>query len=87
MLNKLTKHLLAVALAFGLAFAMPTTVTAQTDTGVMAGTTDLGDDDEDGFPWGLLGLLGLAGLMGGRKREVVDRTYTSTHTTGGTTRP
>ncbi len=27
------------------------------------------EDDDDGFPWGLLGLLGLAGLLGLRKRD------------------
>ncbi len=43
-------------------------------TDTMPMTTDMMDngmadtDDDDGFPWGLLGLLGLAGLMG-RKRD------------------
>lgn len=36
------------------------------------------DNDDDGFPWGLLGLLGLAGLAGLRPHqhdiERVDRT-------------
>jgi len=27
------------------------------------------EEEDRGFPWGLLGLLGLAGLMGGRKKE------------------
>lgn len=27
------------------------------------------NDDNDGFPWGLLGLLGLGGLAGLRRRE------------------
>ena len=26
-------------------------------------------EDDDDFPWGLLGLLGLAGLLGLKKRE------------------
>ncbi|MGZ8997469.1 MAG: WGxxGxxG family protein [Allosphingosinicella sp.] len=31
-----------------------------------------GRDDDDGFPWGILGLLGLAGLLGLRKADRVD---------------
>ncbi len=34
---------------------------------VQDATTD--NDDDDGFPWGLLGLLGLAGLAGLRRRD------------------
>jgi MYXO-CTERM domain-containing protein len=37
----------------------------------VAATTPVEDDDND-FPWGLLGLIGLAGLLG-RKRD--DRRY------------
>lgn len=33
-----------------------------------AGTTAHQDDDDD-FPWGLLGLLGLAGLIGLKRRD------------------
>ena len=43
--------------------------------------TDVEDDDDDGFPWDLLGLLGLAGLLGLRKRERdihVDARHTDT---------
>ena len=44
---------------------------------------DVEDDDDDGFPWDLLGLLGLAGLLGLRKRERdihVDARHTDTRT-------
>lgn len=40
-------------------------------------------EDDDEFPWGLLGLLGLAGLLGLRRRDQhvhVDRTTTGTGT-------
>ena len=52
------------------------------------GTGDRDQDDDD-FPWGLLGLLGLAGLLGlkGRDRDHhhrVDRDHDRTTTTGGT---
>ena len=39
------------------------------------------EDDDDGFPWDLLGLLGLAGLLGLRKRDRdihVDARHTDT---------
>ncbi len=48
----------------------PAAALAQNDT-----TTDttyptpVQHEDEDDFPWGLLGLLGLAGLLGLKKRE------------------
>jgi len=32
-------------------------------------TTTVEREEEDDFPWGLLGLLGLAGLMGLKKRD------------------
>lgn len=34
-----------------------------------AATTVPQDQDEDDFPWGLLGLLGLAGLLGLKRRD------------------
>ena len=34
-------------------------------------------DDDDGFPWGVLGLLGLAGLLGRRRRDNVDEDRTT----------
>ncbi|HEX9964777.1 MAG TPA: WGxxGxxG family protein [Allosphingosinicella sp.] len=51
----------------------PAAAVAQNDTTV--GTTDttyaqpVQQEDDDDFPWGLLGLLGLAGLLGLKKRE------------------
>ena len=30
------------------------------------------EEEDNDFPWGLLGLLGLAGLMGGRKKSERD---------------
>ena len=70
MRNSVLKH---AALATALALS-PAAALAQTnDTTV--GTTDttyaqpVQQEDDDEFPWGLLGLLGLAGLLGLRKKE------------------
>lgn len=60
------------ALAAALALS-PAAALAQTNDTV--GTTDttyaqpVEREDDDDFPWGLLGLLGLAGLLGLKKRE------------------
>jgi hypothetical protein len=37
--------------------------------------------NDDGFPWGLLGLLGLAGLLGLKRNDRDDHHRTSTGTT------
>ena len=51
------------------------TVDVTTDDMNGVTTTDNRDDDND-FPWGLLGLLGLAGLLGRKRNDEVrvDRT-------------
>jgi MYXO-CTERM domain-containing protein len=36
------------------------------------------EDDDDGFPWGLLGLLGLAGLIPRKRRDERDTTVNRT---------
>ena len=48
---------------------MATTTTDPLATDPMLNETDVDDDDDGGFPWGLLGLLGLAGLLGGKRRD------------------
>ena len=53
--------------AAALAVSVPTVAQATTATGDPA-VVDTREDDDDDFPWGLLGLLGLAGLLG-RKRD------------------
>ena len=56
---------------------MATTTVDPLATDPMLNETDVDDDDDGGFPWGLLGLLGLAGLLGTRRRDDdvrVDRT-------------
>ena len=68
MRHSVLKH---AALAAALTLS-PAAALAQNDTGV--GTTDTTyaapvQEDDDDFPWGLLGLLGLAGLLGLKKRE------------------
>jgi hypothetical protein len=69
MRNSVLKHA-AVAAALALS---PAAALAQNDT--TAGTTaDTAyaapvQEEDDDFPWGLLGLLGLAGLLGLKKRE------------------
>ncbi len=40
-----------------------------TNTTAPSTTAPVADNDDDGFPWGLLGLLGLAGLAGLRRRD------------------
>ena len=63
---KATKCLMAATL---LAFA-PAAALAQ-DYNNSMGTTYAApqQEEDDDFPWGLLGLLGLAGLLGLKKRE------------------
>ena len=56
---------------------MATTTTDPLAADPMLNDTDVDDDDDGGFPWGLIGLLGLAGLLGTRRRDDdvrVDRT-------------
>jgi MYXO-CTERM domain-containing protein len=48
--------------------ASATTGTGPADTNY--GTTSTAREDDDDFPWGLLGLLGLAGLVGRNRRDV-----------------
>jgi len=52
----------------------PAAALAQNDTTAGTATdttyaTPVQQEDDDDFPWGLLGLLGLAGLLGLKKRE------------------
>ncbi|HEX8308438.1 MAG TPA: WGxxGxxG family protein [Allosphingosinicella sp.] len=69
MRNSVLKH---AALAAALALS-PAAALAQTnDTGVGTADTTYAapvQEEEDDFPWGLLGLLGLAGLLGLKKKE------------------
>ncbi|HEX8062044.1 MAG TPA: WGxxGxxG family protein [Allosphingosinicella sp.] len=68
MRNSVLKH---AALAAALMLS-PAAALAQNDTAGTADTsyaTPVQQEDDDDFPWGLLGLLGLAGLLGLRKRE------------------
>ena len=60
----LRKALIATTFVAGLAVSAP--ASAQS-TAADPAMTEPADDDDD-FPWGLLGLLGLAGLLG-RKRN------------------
>lgn len=70
-----------IMLAFALLVGGSQATFAQEATPGTGGTTvaaQQNDNDDDGFPWGLLGLLGLAGLAGLRPHrhevERVDRT-------------
>ncbi len=68
----------ALALAGG---AFPAMAQDATTTGADPYANAAPQEDDDDFPWGLLGLLGLAGLMG-RKRDNNDdvrRTGTGTN--------
>ena len=70
----LTTALLLAALATpalgGIAFAQDGTVVPEIDT------VQPVENDDDGFPWGLLGLLGLGGLAGLRRQEAPERVET-----------
>ena len=60
---------LPVLVAASLAMAMPSIAHAQdTTTDASMSAAPVQDDDDD-FPWGLLGLLGLAGLLGLKRRD------------------
>jgi MYXO-CTERM domain-containing protein len=59
-------------LAAALALAVPSLAVAQdTTTDATMSTAPVQDDDDD-FPWGLLGLLGLAGLLGRKRNDHVN---------------
>jgi MYXO-CTERM domain-containing protein len=59
--------------------AAPATDPLATDP--MLNATDVDDDDDDrGFPWGLLGLVGLVGLLGTRRRDDDARVTTTRDT-------
>lgn len=45
---------------------------ANDDATVDRTVTTTRTEDDDDFPWGLLGLLGLAGLMGRKRRDAPD---------------
>ncbi len=62
MRNSVLKH---AALAAALTLS-PAVALAQNDTGTTTDTAYAAPvrEDDDDFPWGLLGLLGLAGLLG-----------------------
>ena len=72
-MRKLTTAALAAFLVIAPA-STPAMAAADTDT-----TTQR--DEDDGFPWGLLGLLGLAGLMG-LKKDDRDHHHTTNRTDG-----
>lgn len=66
---RLTKMNAAIAAAA--AMAMSPSIAMAQDNGA---TTDAqydqrAQEDDNDFPWGLLGLLGLAGLLGRKKQE------------------
>jgi MYXO-CTERM domain-containing protein len=70
------RKLTALAAAATLAALAPAAASAQGTGTTGTGTVDTsyGDpqEDDDGFPWGLLGLLGLAGLLPRKRHERVD---------------
>ena len=51
------------------AFAQEGTAVPSTNAEPVPATQTTQQDDNDGFPWGLLGLLGLGGLAGLRRQE------------------
>lgn len=68
------KRLITLSLAGVILLAGAPAVAAQEPTDGGGQTSSSGQNDE-GFPWGLLGLLGLAGLAGmNRRRDDRDRT-------------
>lgn len=80
---KRTALALALMAAFGFAGAGSVAMAqeATPTTRAIVSPAQPVDNNDDGFPWGLLGLLGLAGLMGARPHNhevTVDRTNTTT---------
>lgn len=63
------KAILASAAAIAVAGITP--ALAQVDTTTTDATAMPVEDDDDDFPWGLLGLIGLAGLLGRKRRDDV----------------
>lgn len=74
------KATLAVLGAFAMTAPVAAPAAPPSDTTVAPSAQE--DDDE--FPWGLLGLLGLAGLLGLSRRD--DRAHVDRRTTGTGTR-
>ena len=63
-----TNTITAVLAATALSALVPAAASAQPTDDVVVSDTE----DDDGFPWGLLGLFGLAGLLGLKRRDHVD---------------
>lgn len=79
---KQVKQLFAMML-LTLVLAVSTPAVAQTGgatggTNYGTGTTET-EDDDDGFPWGVLGLIGLAGLIPRNKDKDDHRRTTTTN--------
>lgn len=69
--TRLLTFLSVVALVFTLGLASVSPAYAQVDPATEAADTasDVVEEDDEGFDWGLLGLLGLLGLGGLLKRD------------------
>ena len=67
------RKLTALAAAVALAAIAPAAALAQgTGTGTVDTSYGNPQEEDDGFPWGLLGLLGLAGLLPRKRHDRVD---------------
>lgn len=86
--------LLALLLAVGgsvTGISVSTVAMAQEGTAVPSTNTQTApvvqttQQDNNGFPWGLLGLIGLAGLAGLRRREEPTRVVETTPSSGART--
>jgi MYXO-CTERM domain-containing protein len=67
------RKLIALAAAAALAAIAPAAALAQgTGTGTVDTSYGNPQEEDDGFPWGLLGLLGLAGLLPRKRHDRVD---------------
>ena len=58
-----------LAVAFAVTLASPALAQSADPATDPAMTEPAPAEDDDDFPWGLLGLLGLAGLMGRKRRD------------------
>lgn len=76
------KKLVSLSLAGVILIGGAPAVLAQDASG--EGTTSTDQNNDDGFPWGLLGLAGLAGLLGMNRDK--GRRDDRDRTTGDTTR-
>jgi hypothetical protein len=64
-----TRHITAIAAAAALAVLTPAAASAAQAPAVDTSYGNPQQEEDDGFPWGLLGLLGLLGLIPRKRKD------------------